>query len=808
MKWHGLTSAEVIEKKKLFGNNSLPEKDSSTWFTIAVSQFNSPLIFILLFVITISLIFKETSDAILVSAVVLLNVVMGFFQEYGAQKNLKNLKNIVRDTARVIRDNEQITIETKDLVPSDTVLLGSGDKIPADCMIVEGSIFVTEAILTGEEEPVEKDTRDKHDKIFMGTIVLSGRCVAEVISTGINTEIGRIGVSLTEIKERKTPLQNKLERFSKSLALLVAVIGLIIFAVGLFTGHALWEMVRFALILSVAAIPEGLPIAVTVILSIGMKRVLQHKGLVKKLLSIETLGSTSVICTDKTGTITEGIMKVDRVDTADKEKLLFGLNVLNTRRTSLEIATWDYIKRELKIDPQVIIDNTKIIYEETFDSEKKYALSSIKYKEKQETFMLGAPELIIKFCKDNEKTKTKILEQFEQWTKGGLRVVGLIHKANIEKEKKGYSWVGLIGIEDPVRPGVVESIEKALAAGIKIKIVTGDFRNTAEKVANNIGMNLSQKNILEGDELEKISPVELRERIDEIKLFCRVSPHQKLKIITALQERGEVVAMTGDGVNDAPAIKKADIGVVVGSATDVAKDSGDLILLDNNFKTIVAACEEGRIIYQNIIKVVGYVLSNSLAEIVVIVGAMVMDIPFPLTIVQLLWLHLICDGPPDIALGFEPGDPKIMEEKPQKHQKENILSWAMIFLIFAISLTAGIISLVIFKRNITLGNIDLSRTYVFAILGSIDLVYIFSYKDLSRTIVNLKHLLNNKYLNLSVLYGFAILLFGIYSPLGNKILHTTPLPVNSWLIIIGVALLTALWVEIVKKLRKLGRSMV
>jgi len=323
-------------------------------------------------------------------------------------------------------------------------------------------------------------------------------------------------------------------------------------------------------------------------------------------------------------------------------------------------------------------------------------------------------------------------------------------------------------------------------------------------VAERVGLQITAQSTMEGDELEKISAIALNSVIDRINLFCRVSPHQKLKIITALQNKGEIVAMTGDGVNDAPALKKADIGVVVGSSTDVAKDSADLILLDNNFKTIVEACEEGRIIYQNIIKMVGYVLSNSLAEIVVIVGAMVMDIPFPLTVVQLLWLHLICDGPPDIALGFESGDPDIMKEKPLNHHNGDILSRPMLFLIFAISFTAGLISLFIFAQQTKLGNLDQSRTIVFAILGSIDLIYIFAYKDLKKPLLKIKNIFSNRYVNLSVLYGFVLLLVGIYFPFAQGLLHTVSLSPLTWIVVLGVALLTTFWVEVVKKFGKFG----
>lgn len=806
MLWQGLSQVEVLKHKQQFGDNSLPEKEPITPFGLLLNQFKSPLIYILLLVVVVSLLFRENLDAMLVSAVILLDVFMGFIQEYSAQNTLKKLQKIVKNSIFMIRDGQRQQIETKNLVPDDIVLLGSGDKVPADCQVLEGSVFVSEAILTGEEELIEKIAERKKNSLYMGTVVLSGRCTAKVIKIGLQTEIGKIGIDLTAIKETETPLQIRLKKLSRQIAIFVSIIGLLIFVLGVTTNHPLWEMIRFSLLLSVAAIPEGLPIAVTVILSLGMNRILKRQGLVKKLLSIETLGSTSVICTDKTGTITEGIMRVVNVETNNLSRLLYGLTILNTQRNSIDIAIWKYLQKTLKRDPQTTLDRVHILHEEIFESEKKYSLSIVDNSHQKDSFILGAPEIVLAFCSDKEARKQAILSQFYQWTKDGLRVVGLISKKGTQKAKTGYHWLGLIGIEDPVRKGVKEAIVKAGQAGISVKIVTGDFRFTAEKVAANIGLKIFPQSIMEGEALEKISITELKKSVSRINLFCRVSPHQKMKIVKALQSRREIVAMTGDGVNDVLALKKADIGVVVGTASDVAKETGDLILLNNNFKTIVEACEEGRVIYQNIIKVVGYTLSNSLVEVILIVGAMIFDLPFPLTIIQLLFLHLICDGPPDIALGFEPADPHIMDEKPRNPQKDHILSWPMLFLVFAISATAGIISLLIFNKQLGIEGLDNARTMVFATIGTIDLIYIFSYKNLSRPVYRIKELLNNKVLIFSVLYGFSLLTFALYTPFGQKLLNVVPLKISLWPVVMLVALSTVAWVELIKKIKNLSTS--
>ncbi len=681
-------------------------------------------------------------------------------------------------------------------------MLGSGDTIPADGTLLEGvDLLVGEAILTGESEPVQKSTSKTHQNLFMGTTVLSGRGTMLVTQIGVHTEFGKIGKSLTKIEDAPTPLQVKLEKFSRTLVIIIGLISLFIFAIGIYLKQDLWSMFRYSIVLSVAAIPEGLPIAVTVILSLGVRRILKKDGLVKKLLSIETLGATSVICTDKTGTLTEGVMRVVKTNFKNHRDAMKGLILLNTQRSSLEIAIWNYLKKELGSNPQDYLNKAEILYEEAFESDKKYALTLAKVGETTSAYIIGAPEVIINYCSENQKEKARILYVFEAWARYGLRVVGLCEKLHsVSRTKSGFKWVGLIGVKDPVRKTVAESIAKAKLAGIDIKIVTGDYLHTALRVAQEVGLEVPTGGYLEGDELDKISSSELRTKIKGITLFARVAPIQKLKIIQALQANGEVVAMTGDGVNDGPALKKANIGIAVGSATDVAKAASDLILLDSDFKTIVSAVEEGRVIFTNIKKVVAYVLSNSFAEIVLIMGALVLHVPLPMTIVQILWVHLICDGPPDIVLGFEPKETGIMTEKPRKLIQENILELPMILLIVAISLTAGLVALFAFTHEFTGSNLMSAQTVAFAVIGSIDLTYIFAYKDLRRSIFKM-NLFDNKFLIGSVIYGFTLLLLGIYHPALNRLLGTIPLPLSHWLYPLIASIITIVWVEIVKLFR-------
>lgn len=806
----GLDEKQVLELRKRYGENVIPLKRGAGWLSILFSQLKSPLIYILIIVGLISLFLKEYFDVILVWAVIILNTAIGFFQEYHAEKTLIALRKILNPKTWVIRNGIRKEIDVKEVVPGDLVVLSSGDKVPADGKMIEGvNLLVNEAILTGEEESVKKTTKEGENLVYMGTDIAAGRGVMEVLKIGKETAMGEIRQSLVEIKKEKTPIQLKLEEFSKNLAKIILVVCIFIFLTGLIYQKDAWEMFRFATILAVAAVPEGLPIAITVILAVGMKRILKQKGLVKRLISIETLGSTSVICTDKTGTLTEGKMKVVKTDFSDKNRALLVLTLDNEQRSSLEVAIWEYAKNEKQFDPQEIFNKSKRIYEEPFDSEKKYSMTINEVGDGKSAFLMGAPEIVISFCQIADKDKNKILGRIEEWASEGLKVLGLAYKESGElKDKKDFLWLGLIGIADPVRKEVKGIISTVQKAGIGIKIVTGDYRKTAEIMAGNLGFKLEPKNILEGQELENISEEELGKRINDIILFTRVTPHQKQKIVKALQEKGEIVAMTGDGVNDAPALMRANIGIAVGNASDVAKEASDLILLDSNFKTIEAAIEEGRLIFSNIKKVVSYVLSNSFVEISLIFGSMLFNLPYPLTIAQILWLHLVCDGPPDIVLGFEPKERNIMKGRPKNIQKESILSGSMMFLIFTISIIIGLSCLFLFRYFLNkFDDLYFARTITFAIVAVVDMVYIFSFKDLQRSVFKNENFFKNKYLFLGVAYGFLLTFLAIYLPVLNKVLGVVPLKPLHWLLIFGVAIFTTLMVESVKFFSKATKSL-
>lgn len=801
----GLSDLQVSELQKKHGKNILPQKQKVTAFDIFLNQFKSPLIYILVIAALISLFTSEITDVYLIGFVMMLNVAMGFYQEYSAQKTLQALKNILKNTAIVIRSGSKKEINIEEIVPGDLIILGSGDKIPADGKLIDGVNFlVNEAILTGEEEAVGKTTKEKTNALFMGTTVLAGSGTMQVEKIGPQTQMGKIGKSLEEVHDENTPLQNKLNQFAKTLAIIILIIAVIIFAVGVvFQGRGFLEMLRLSIVLAVAAIPEGLSIAVTIIMALGMRRILKKHGLVKRLISIETLGSTMVICTDKTGTLTEGKMQVVKTDFSDQEKAIKAIVLDNDERTNLEITLLNYAKKQ-GFSHHDIQNKNKRIYQEPFNSTNKYSMSVNENNQKKTAYLMGAPEIMINFCELNSKEKKNILTKIAKWSEEGLRMLGVAIKEsnslNKLKEKSSFTYLGIIAIRDPIRPHVKDSIAKARAAGVITKIVTGDYLGTAINVAAQIGLRTAPKNVIDGEELRRISEHELERRLKDIDVFARVTPEEKLKIIHVLQQQGQIVAMTGDGVNDAPALKKAEIGVVVGEkASEVAKEVGDLILLDGNFRTIVAAIEEGRLVFSNIKKVIAYVLSNSFAEIILIFGAMIFGLPAPLAVVQILWVHLICDGPPDVMLSFEPEEKYLMKEKPQTLIKEEILDSKVKLLIFLISSITGFSALIFFYFvNKQTGNSSLAQTVAFATIGMVSLVYIFSFKSFKKSLFKTEHFFTNKYLILSVVYGWILLLSAIYIPALNHWLGTAPLSLNHWLMILPVGILLVALVELIK----------
>lgn len=796
----GLSEEEVSSRRSQYGENILKEKKPSSLLSIFFRQFKSPLIYTLALVCIVSLIFGEYTDFWIIFIVIFINSLIGAYQEHSAESTFSALKNVLKPKALVIRYGKRKEINVSELVPQDIVVLTAGDKIPADGRVLEATnLVVDEAIFTGEEEPVTKSQSEKIN-LFMGTKILAGVGIMEVMKTGMLTEIGKISESLSKIKEEETPLQRKLSQFSKRLILVVAVIAAVIFVLGLFRQQEIWSIFRISLILAVASIPEGIPIASTVIMSLGMRRILKRNGLVKNLLSVETLGSTSVICTDKTGTLTKGVMSVIKTNFSDENRANLSMILSNQQKDTLEISLWDYVNRENDDNAEKIMTGIDKSYEDPFDSAKKYSLTITKDKNKESGYILGAPEIVLSFCDLDQKTKEQIEKEIRSWAKEGLKVVGAAYKDTDDIKKLTlWKWLGIVGIDDPIREEVRETIDQCREAGISVKIVTGDYRETAMAIGKRLGFMLNNENVVDNIQLEKMRATELADKIGKIQIFARVTPDQKLRIVETLQKNGEVVGMTGDGVNDVLALKKADIGIVVENATDVAKEVSDLVLLDSNFATIYAACEEGRTILANIKKSIGYALSDSFVEMVVIILAILLNFPATITIVMILWINLICDGPNDILLGFETKEPDIMKISPKAIQAEKIFDKLILSITATISLTVGIMSILYFWYiQKTTGDLTLARTVVFTSIAFASLVYIFAFKNLKKPLVEIENFKENKYLFWGVGSGLLLIIAAIYLPVLNKLLATTPLSLGYWIPVIFIGVISLFFVELLK----------
>lgn len=860
----GLTEKEVTERSVEYGKNRLPEPPRTPWFILFVRQFKSAMIYILLIAAGISFLLGELIDMSVILAAVGINIILGFIQEGKAQRALEQLRKVITLSAVVVRNGQQKMILAEKLVPGDIVCIAAGDKVPGDIRFLEvKDLEINEAALTGESLPMKKsvDTLDpgvvlaeRTNMAYTGTIVTKGSGIGIVTAIGIETEIGKIAALLKKTKESLTPLQKKLDRFSKTLAIIVVVLSIIIVMMGLIRGVSFFGIFATSVALAVAAIPEGMIIAVTVVLAIGMQRILKEQGLVQKLVAAETLGSTTVICTDKTGTLTSGEMQVvklitwehdfigepkqirnDFLDESKLEDYLFSLKIGVVSNDAFianpedEVHEWEVVgnltERALLLagiqagfDPKDLNKQYPRLDSIPFDSATKYMATLHKSTDGKNILLVkGAPEKILAMSSKiqiggkvqvlDKNHQKQLEEKFLKLSKEGLRVMAIAHKevssqfntiGSLTDDKNGdFIFLSFIGIKDALRPTSKETIRLCQRAGIKIVMITGDNKYTAQTIAKEVGLQAAQKNILEGSELVKLSDEQLKKKVKDITVYARVSPHDKLRIVEAWQANGEIVAMTGDGINDSPAIKKADIGVSLGSGTDVTKETADLIILDNDFKTIVVAVEEGRGIFDNIRKVVLYLLSDSFSGVVLIAGALVMGIPLPLAAAQILWINLITDGFPSLALTVEPKEKENMFEPPMKPD-EPILNKESKLITIVISIVTGMSSLLLFYwfwKNTD--SIELARTVVFATLGVITLIYVFSIRSLRKSIFS-QNPFSNVYLIIAVIAGLSLQILAIYAPFMQYFLKTVPLNISQWAIVLSVSVLAICIIEGIK----------
>ena len=853
--YHVLTDKDVLAKfnsslngikdsenrLKQYGLNELKEGNKISPFKIFIGQFSSPLVWILIAALAISIFLHESIDAVVIGIIIVLNAVLGFVQEYNAEKAIEALKKLSSLKAKVIRNGKEELIDSKYVVPGDIILLETGDKVPADSRMLESiSMSTQEGSLTGESNPVTKIITplpektvlaERKNMVYSSTIISQGRGKAVVIGTGMNTEVGKIAKLIEEASDEETPLQKKLNKLGKSLTIAVVIIALIVFATGIFFHEqTVVGMFLIAVSLAVAAIPEGLPAIITISLAVGVKRMLSRNALVRKLPSVETLGSVDVICSDKTGTLTHNQMTVTRIWTNNQEYEVTGSGyepigefLINKKRADysklepiLKIGalcnsaklTGENKKREVKGDPTEaallvsaekasfsrdnLLGKEPFIEEIPFTSERKMMTTFHKYKNKAISYTKGAPDIIVERCdrilisglvvKLDKKKKAELLKLNESYGLQALRVLGFAYNENKKGEsaEKEMIFIGFQAMIDPPREEVKSSIQDCKDAGIRVIMITGDQLATAKAIAAQLGI---EGKAVSGQDFESL---DLNKEIKEISIFARVNPEDKLKIVDALKHHGHIVAMTGDGVNDAPALKKADIGIAMGiTGTDVAKEASEMILTDDNFTSIVNAVEEGRGIFDNIRKSVDYLLSSNLGEITAIFLASLLAPLFglplilPLTPIQILWVNLVTDGLPATALSVDPNPKDIMKRGP-KPANEDIISKKMKKEIVLFGVLMGIFTLGLFWIYLSLDSgTSKAQSMAFTSLVFFELVRL----QMIRSSYKVK-MLSNKYLIGAVLLSIVLQVLTLETEFMRKYFGTASLGIIDWLVIL------------------------
>jgi len=827
----GITEKEAKKRLKKYKENIIERKKKIHPIKIFLTQFINPLVMVLIFATIISLAIQHYIDAIVIAIILLLNAILGFIQEYKAEKAIELLNKLRSSKTKVLREGKLKLIDSKHLVPGDIIVLEEGEKIAADARLIEEIILrVDEASLTGESTPVNKTVKqikkttpitDQNNMIFSGTTITRGRCTAVVTETGKKTELGQIAKSLEEIEPEPTPLQKRLIELGKWITIATIIIVILLIPLGLLRNMPFFDLVLTSISLAVAAIPEGLPAVVTITLALGIRRLIRRKALIRKLKSVETLGSVTTICSDKTGTLTKNEMTVTEIYANNKDYTVSGkgyepkgsflinhritnpnqlkkLLTIATSCNNASLTTGDPTEKALKVlAAKDKINSIKRINEIPFTPEAKFM--SITDKNNTQ-YLKGAVEVILKKCKYieinnirkklTEKDKEIILAKNHEFASRALRVLAFAYG-----KENSLTFIGLTGMIDPARKEVKSAIHSCKQAGIRVIMLTGDHQVTAEAIAREIGI---EGKVLNGLQLDRISDKNLKKKVKETSIFARISPAHKVRILKALKANKEVVAMTGDGVNDAPAIKKADVGIAMNiKGTDIARDVSDIILLNDNFASIVSAVKEGRTIYDNIKKFLKFLLGSNIDEVLIVFFSLLAGLPLPLLPVQILWINLATDALPALALGIEPAEPGIMKKPPRK-PKESIFHNMGGFLIY-MSIFSFIALLGMFFYYLNTSTVEHARTITFAMIICLELFFVV-YAARSRTIplFKLKH---NYYLYGATLLSFLMLLLVIYTPL-SQYFYTVPLAMKDWLLIIPISLLGLVIYEVSKLFKK------
>jgi P-type Ca2+ transporter type 2C len=855
----GLSTDDVAKRRKQFGYNQLEEAEKQSALLLFFSQFKDFMVLVLLAATLISGLLGEYIDAIAIIAIVLINGFLGFFQERKAERSLQALKELSAPQVSVLRDGKWVKVVSKEVIIGDIIRFGSGDRIGADVRLIEtNNLEIEESALTGESLPVTKSTNpvngenmslgDLENMAFMGTMVTRGNGIGVVTSIGMKTAMGQIADMIQKAETMITPLQRKLEELGKILISVALVLTALVVGIGVIQGHDMYTMFLAGVSLAVAAIPEGLPAIVTVALSLGVQRMIKKKAIVRKLPAVETLGCASVICSDKTGTLTQNKMTVTHLwsggrtwtvtgtgyepdgqfysgdqrvtphsENALQQLLTFGMLCNHAELVTREenfVVDGDPTEGALLVaglkaglSRESLQKKFTIVKEFPFDSTRKMmSIIVVDQNGKHFSVTKGAPDVLVGksetiFWEGRLQYKSaeifqKVEEAISEMSSNALRNIAIAYKPLNERSiegikesdiEEGVTFIGLQGMIDPPRPEVKQAVKECRAAGIKTVMITGDHILTAKAIARQLGILKNKDRVLDGKALNQMEVHELEEIVEEVSVFARVSPEHKLKIVKALQNRGHVVAMTGDGVNDAPAIKSSDIGVAMGiTGTDVSKESSSLVLLDDNFATIKSAIQEGRNIYENIRKFIRYLLASNVGEILVMLFAMILALPLPLVPIQILWVNLVTDGLPAMALGLDKPEDDVMKRKP-RHPKEGVfargLGWKVVsrgFLIGGVTLLAFMLS---YKTHPD--HLAYAQTVAFATLVMAQLIHVFDCR--SEVSVFSRNPFGNMYLVWAVLSSLVLMLLVIYIPSLQPIFHTVPIVLKDWFLIIGLS---------------------
>lgn len=827
----GLSSAEVQVRMAVFGRNAIETSKKSSWLRILFEQLKSPLILVLIAAGIVTLLIAHYRDSMFIFVAVVVNSLLGFYQENKAERALAELTTYLKQRARVIREGSEREMDAEELVPGDLIRLSQGDRVPADARVVYANDFqVDEAVLTGESLPVGKSSEpvkeeaglgDQRSMVFAGTLVTQGVCTALVCRTDSDTELGKIAALLAQSQNEQTPLQKSIISLSVYSSFVLGGLTLIVFVIGLAAGYSLLEMFLTSVAIAVSAIPEGLPISMTVILAVGVERMARRKGVVRKLVAAEALGSTTVILTDKTGTLTEAKMVLAQViplhahleESRLLRRALCNADVL-IENPEEQPQAWRISGRIMEsalvrasalrgMSLQEITGKEHVLQSLPFNATQKYSVSLIKEGDRHKLVYFGAPDILLSHSELSEQDKESVYGKIEALASSGERVLGIATKEvahagdyslSHHHEPAKLSFDGLITFRDPIRQGVRHVIGRIGYAGVKTVIMTGDHHGTAVSVAREVGIDTDREGaVLDATELVSMSDEQLCERLPKLSVIARVTPIDKLRIAKAYQSIGAVVAMTGDGVNDAPSIKQADVGIAMGSGTEVAQSVADLVLLDDNYETIVAAIEEGRQIFGNLRKVLVYLLSNSFTGLILIGGSLLTSLPLPLNALQILWVNFFTDSFPAVAFAFEK-EQDALSHKPHD-PKRSLFDPLMRFLVLVLGIATSALLFVLYFALMKLGFDEaLVRTFTFAAFGTYTLLVALSVRSLEHGIFTYSFI-SNPYLLWSIIIGFALMAAAIYVPLMQTLLDTVALPAVWAAAVLGVGLVNIALIE-------------